>query len=109
MNVTSYQLDGKEVHMVGDYVGVVWNTKQQKKTVKDDSGTVYTAYVQLRYGEPYIDFISVRHSSDVDEVWEDEDIPVDGGLGLDEAIKVSEELKLAIEYLSTIITRRENS
>ena len=106
MDITSYQFEGREIHMVGDYVGVVWNTKPQKKTVKDDSGTVYTAYLQFRYGEPYIDFVSIRHSRDNDEAWEDEDSPVDGGLGLEKSIRLSEELTLAIEYLSTIITKR---
>jgi len=106
MDITHYQFNGREVHMVGDYAGVVWNTKPQKKTVKDDSGTVYTAYLQFRYGEPYIDFVSIRLSHDEDEAWEGEDSPVDGGLGLDEAIQLSKELTLAIEYLSTIITKR---
>ena len=109
MNVTPYQFPEKEVHMVGDYVGVVWNTVQQKKTMKDASGLVYTAYAPLRHGEPYIDFVSIRHSRDNDEVREDEDSPVDGGLGLEKSIRLSEELTLAIEYLSTIITKRENS
>ena len=38
MEATIYHLTKKEVHMLGDYVGVVWNTKRKKKTIKGDDG-----------------------------------------------------------------------
>ena len=99
-SATIYHLDGKEVHMLGDYVGVVWNTTRKKKTIKGEDGLTYEAYAPVRDGIPYIDFLRIRNKNG--EVWEDEDSPVDGGLSGQEALQVAQELALAIEYLATV-------
>jgi len=104
MEATIYHLPEKEVHMLGDYVGVAWNTKLKKKTLKGEDGLTYTAVVPVRDGEPYIDFLWIR-GTDEDgegEIWEDEDSPVDGGLSAEQALQVSRELALAVEYLKTV-------
>lgn len=100
MEATIYYLEGKEAHILGEYVGVVWNTKRQKKTIKGEDGLEYVAYMPVRDGEPYIDFLWIREMDG--EVFEDEDCPVDGGLSAKEALKVSKELVLAVEYLKTV-------
>ena len=105
METTIYHLLEKEAHMLGDCVGVVWNTKLKKKTLKGEDGLTYTAVVPVRDGQPYIDFLWIHESEHDDgdgEVWEDEDSPVDGGLNAEEALHVSRELALAVEYLKTV-------
>jgi len=106
MEATVYHLPEKEVHMLGDYVGIVWNTKRTKKTLRGEDGLTYTAVVPVRDGQPYIDFLLIRGVDDTDpqesEAWEDEDSPVDGGLDAQQALQVSRELALAVEYLKTV-------
>ena len=100
MQATIYHLPEKEVHMLGDYVGVVWNTTRKKKTIRGEDGLTYEAYAPVRSGEPYIEFLDIR--TDDADVWEDEDSPVDGGLSGEEALQVSQELAFAVEYLKTV-------
>ena len=102
MNVTIYHLQEKEVHMLGDYVGVVWNTVRKKKTLRGEDGLTYEAYAPDRNGNPYIDFLWIREAEPDGEIWEDEDSPVDGGLSGEEALQGSQELVLAVEYLKTV-------
>ena len=45
MEATIYHLPGKEAHMLGDYVGVVWNTKLKKKTLRGEDGLTNCAKV----------------------------------------------------------------
>jgi len=100
MEATIYHLPEKEVHILGKYVGIVWNTVNKKKTLKDASGFIYVAYVPLRNGNPYIDFLWIREIDG--EMFEDENSPVDGGLNAEQALQVSRELALAVEYLKTV-------
>ena len=97
MEPSIYHLENKEVHMFGDYVAVVWNCEQEKRTLKGEDGIIYRADVPVRNGTPYIDFISLQH--DGEEVYEDDDSPVDGGLNAGQALQVAQELELAARYL----------
>jgi hypothetical protein len=96
-----YRLHSKEVHMFGDYVGVVWNTEQKKRTIIGEDGLAYSAQVAVRSGEPYIDFVWIR-GEDADEPWEDEDSPVEGGLDADSAVQIATELQRAAIYLRSL-------
>ena len=96
-----YHLSEKEVHMVGEVVGVVWNTKTMKKRLIGDDGLEYKAEVQVREGNPYIDFFNIRE--DNEEFYEDEDSPVDGGLDASFAEKVAYEILEAVKYYKTVI------
>lgn len=87
---------GREIHMMGDYVGVCWNTTEAKITIEKD-GKTYHATENVRSGEPYIAFaILFQHG---DEWYEDEDSSVAGGLSVEAAEAVRDELTLAIQYL----------
>jgi hypothetical protein len=99
--ITIYHLAEKEVHMVGDYVGVVWPTKEQKKALPGYDGLIYHAPVNVRSGDPYIDFLTIRKDDRRDEFYEDEDSPADGGLSMDTAKQMAEELLRAVEYIKT--------
>ncbi|MDO8673080.1 MAG: hypothetical protein Q7O66_16855 [Dehalococcoidia bacterium] len=98
--VTIYHLDEKEVHMVGDYVGVVWNTTELRKELIGPDGLTYRAKVKARDGKPYIDFVWIRGEGK--DAWEDDDSPVAGGFGGKTALQVSKELALAVEYLARV-------
>jgi hypothetical protein len=88
---------GKEAHMMGDCVAVCWNVVPKTKVITKD-GIDYKAEVYVRTKvSPYIDFINLRE--DENEVWEDDDSPVDEGLSLEMAEKIHKELGEAIEYL----------
>ena len=93
-----YILDEKEVHMIGNYVGVVWNVTKKQKTIKGEDGVTYRAEVPVRDGDPYIDFISIREY-DNDTPVEDEDSPVEGGLNTKAAAQIITELYDAISYI----------
>ena len=87
----------KEAHMMGDCVAVCWNVVPKTKVITKD-GIDYKAEVYERTkAAPYIDFINLREHDE--DIWEDEDSPVDGGLSLEQAVKIQEELGKAIEYL----------
>ena len=92
-----YYLDEKEVHMFGDYVGVVWPTRDVTTKSVDAEGNRVTTTKRVRASSPYIDFLWIRETDG--EVYEDDDSPVSGGLALKQAAKVVQELLLAIEYL----------
>lgn len=96
-----YQLSEKEVHMVGDVVGVVWRTETKTKQITGEDGLKYRAEVPVRDGEPYISFFNIREDRD-GEFYEHDDSPVDGGISAEYAKKVADELLLAIEYLKTV-------
>ena len=93
-----YYLDEKEVHMMGDYVGVVWNTRDVTTKTIDAQGRHITTTEGVRNGSPpYIDFLRIRDADS--DPYEDDDSPVSGGLTLKEAAKIAQELLLAVEYL----------
>jgi|SRR3990172_4918823 len=94
MKPTIYFLNEKEVHMFGDYVGVVWNLRIQRQKFKGEDGLIHISESKVR-GKPYIDFIIISQEGNKDP-WEE---PYEGGLYLNDAIKVSKELKEAIRYL----------
>lgn len=87
--------------MVGDYVGVVWNTSPQRKEIRGEDGETYSATVQLRSGAPYIDFLTIRESKD-EGFYEDEDSPAEGGLSASAAEQIATELRLAVDYLNFV-------
>lgn len=98
-----YVFSEREVHMMGDKkygVCVAWNMKNQIKTLKDDQGTVYTASVPARSGEPYIDFTAIRNADG--DAFEDEDSPVRGGISPEFALKLAVDLQAAVEYLKEL-------
>ena len=109
MTVKIYNLDEKEVHMMGDYVGVVWPTEKVKKKLKGDDGLTYTAEISVRktdaiYGDtyPYIDFLDIREDShEAGEFYEDDDSPVIGGIDVKQAMQIAQELASAIHYIET--------
>lgn len=100
-----YQLSEKEVHMVGDCVGVVWNTRREKRILTLEDGVKYRAEIPVREGEPYIDFFTIRESDG--EFYEDDDSPVQGGLDCKFAEQIAEELRAAIEYFKQVASRAQ--
>lgn len=94
-----YTIDDREIHMVGEYVGVAWNLRYEKRKIKGEDGLTYTADVPLRDSGPYIDFFSIR--GEEDDWWVDEDSPVEGGIYANMARSVAAELLVAAEYLET--------
>ena len=99
IRVITLKGSNKEVHMMGDCVAVCCKVVPKTKTITKD-GIDYKAEVYVRTKvPPYIDFINIRE--DEDEVWEDDDSPVDGGLSLEMAVKIHKELGEAIEYLKS--------
>ena len=98
---TIYMLE-REIHMIGDSVAVVWNTKPDKKTLVKD-GVKYTAQVRVRAGNPYIDFVTVREyrGNDGPDFVEDDNSPIEGGLSAADATAISKELTAAVEYLKS--------
>lgn len=100
--VVVYHLAEREVHMVGDYVGVCWNTKkvrQQKSII--ENGVTYHAEVKkvVREGRPYIDFLYLRKDEFAGEVYADKDSPVEGGISAKFARQIAAELLVAADYL----------
>lgn len=91
-------LDEKEVHLMGSYVGVVWNVEKKQKTIKGEDGMTYRGEIAVRTGEPYIDFITIREDGE-GEPFEDEDSPVQGGLDTKAAAQIITELYDAISYI----------
>jgi hypothetical protein len=100
IEVIKYLFAEKEVHMTGQYVGVCWNLSQINKEVEADN-TVYSAKVKVRSGKPYISFLSIREAGK-GEYYEDNDSPIDGGIELQTAIVVKQELEAAIDYMNSL-------
>lgn len=98
--ITIHHLREREIHMVGDAVGVCWNTKSEKRAIEGTDGQTYVANVPMRRGDPYIDFVTIRHREGL--VWEDEDSPVDGGMAANYAEGIVQELQAAIAYLRSL-------
>ena len=95
-----YFVSEREVHMVGNSVGVCWNLEEAEKQLKDENEVVYKAKINIRSGRPYIDFVDIR--KDGDSFYVDEDSSVVGGIDVGFAKEIVEELKLAIEYITTL-------
>jgi len=95
--VKKYQTH-REIHMIGDYVAVAWNTREERREIKGEDGLTYKATVQVRSGRPYIDFVTVEETKS-GECYENEDSPVDGGISVNAAEQVARELIEAAAYL----------
>jgi hypothetical protein len=109
-DVTIYHLEEKEVHMLGDYVGVVWNTKRRKKQMKnEEDGLTYEAVVAVRDGAPYIDFPYIREDEHDHTFYEDEDGLIDGGISAQTATQVAGELVTAVEYLTKLKAKEKEA
>jgi hypothetical protein len=101
--VKIYNLTSREVHMMGEYVGVVWHIKSHKEVSQDFlTGTKTTTEKFYKSGKPYIDFLWIRHDDLNDEWYEDEDSPVDGGLSTQQAETIAQELLRAVEYIKRL-------
>lgn len=101
-----YKLEGQqaEIHMLGDSVCVRWNLSHETKTTVIEDVT-YTGNVYKRRGDPFIDFVWMRQ---YDNGWYiDDDSPVDGGLNPEFATALSEELKLAVQYIEWLKENKE--
>jgi hypothetical protein len=98
MDIKIYFLREKEIHMVGDAVGVCWNIHHTTRTIKGEDGLTYRAEVPVRDDDPYIDFVTIREEEG-DTPWEDEDSPVEGGMDVEYAEEIVQELQWAIAYL----------
>jgi hypothetical protein len=97
--------ENKEAHMVGSCVGVCWNIRHRNetRTIIGADGLIYTATAELweRYGNPYIDFLTVLQDKD-GEYYENDNNPVEGGVSIDFARLIASELNSAIAYLHFI-------
>ncbi len=89
------------LHMMGDTVAVVWNTKTEQRHVMMD-GLDFVGSVEVPNGKPYIDFVDVRQDKDDGTFYEDDDSPVAGGMDPKFATKVAKELLLAVEYINQL-------
>lgn len=94
-----YKFAEKEIHMVGDSVGVCWNIKTIKKELVQD-GLTYTARTTVRNGEPYIVFVEIREYDNI--FYESEKNPAVGGIDTARATTFSEELLIACKYIQQI-------
>lgn len=90
-----YYLPEKEVHQFGFYVSVVWNTDEH---VERQGGK--RIVTQVRDGDPYISFLWIRIEGD--EVWEDDDKTISGGLSADQAEDVARGLLAAAAYIRSL-------
>lgn len=81
MKPTIYKFDDKEIHMMGDYVGVV-----------SYSGGMW-----------FISFPWIRINRSNGTAWEDEDSSVSGGISADQAEIVAVELMAAAKHLRELL------
>lgn len=84
-----YKVDGKEIHLFGFYVGVIWSLDTYQRI----DGTP----ISERTGAPYIGFPWIRGEDD--DIWLDEDSTLDGGLSADQADEVAQGLLAAAAYI----------
>lgn len=99
VKVEIYRDTDREVHMVGDNVGVCWRVESRKKTITGEDGLKYTADEIYRCGDPYINFVWIRKDDEGIFLWIDEDSVADCGFGTETAMLLIDELKLAVEYI----------
>ena len=103
MTVAIYTLPEmrREVHMMGSYVGVCLRIEQEKKVIMQD-GIKYLGETWVRNDSipPYIDFLDIRQDKD-GVAYKDDDSPVRGGLSVNNAIQIAQELAEAIHYIQS--------
>ena len=101
MTVKIYQLKdiSREVHMVGNSVGVSFHLKHYTRlAVSAGTRSVTETWVRDPDSTPYINFYDIRQGSD-GEYYKDDDSPVQGGLSPHQAIVIAIELKQACDYI----------
>lgn len=96
--MTQIVITYRELHVIGEYVAVCWNLVPGPTQTCVIDGVEYTAKPRVRSGKPYIDFVTLRRESD-GKAYEDDDIPVVGGISLAFARQIATELERAIAYL----------
>jgi len=87
----------REVHMVGENVGVCWNLKRVEK---ETSNSITWEF--QRIGEPYIDFVWIRKDATTLEYYEDDDNIGRGGMSIRTAKTVAYELLRAVAYIASL-------
>lgn len=93
--------DEKEIHMMGDFVGVVWALRERSYLVNPNDPQNKSMYTKVeRVGKPYISFPVIR--DDYDPPFLDEDKSIAGGLSKEQSAQVARELLMAVEYLEQI-------
>ncbi len=86
----------REIHMIGEDVAVCWNTKEKKLAIEKD-GVIYRATENVRTSEPYIDFVWLIE--DQGRWYENDDNIGDGGIFIEQAEQLADDLTKAIQYL----------
>lgn len=98
VDITIYYVEGYEIHKVGHPhygAAVQYNLKYEKKTLVND-GIEYTADVPVRGHGPYVSLVSIRQFGNKPVL--DEDKPMAGGAGANEARLIGLELIAAADY-----------
>jgi hypothetical protein len=90
----------KEIHQIGSFVSVIWNTDEKAVKSIGPNGECVTTVTAVRNGKPYIDFPALRERDGT--YYEDDDSTVEGGLRVENAEKVAAELLLAVIYLQLL-------
>src|SRR3990167_2695925 len=90
--------NAKEIHMVGEHVGICWTLRSETRTIKGEDGKTYRADVYTRGTKPYIYFVWLRGAEE--SYWEDDDNVGRGGMIAQTAVQVSTELARAAKYLT---------
>jgi len=101
--VRIYRTADREIHrrLGSPDVAVCWNLAKHSTLEQRDGMEIHTTRY-TRHGAPYIAFVWLRRNPDDGSWYEDEDSPVHGGLSLEEATRLREELAWAITYLPTM-------
>ncbi len=91
--------NGREVHMMGNYVGVCFRIEKQTTRTREGNRIITVdTWSKEEYPMPYIDFIRIGYDNK-DEPYIDDDSPVSGGLSAKEADQIINELKMAVNYI----------
>jgi hypothetical protein len=91
----------RELHMMGDCVAVCWNLRNEIVN-RLINGVQFSGVKKVRYGNPYIDFVTVDVDSHTGQNYENDDSSVAGGISPEYAKQIVEELQRAIEYIKTV-------
>ena len=96
-----YDVGHREVHMIGDNVGVCWNLRTVTLTDETDpSGQHTTVTRKVRQEPAYIDFVWLRQYG---STWCEEEGSVGaGGMSPHTALLVAGELQHAVQYLTDL-------
>jgi len=104
-----YDVGHREVHMIGDNVGVCWNLHRVTLPEGSDStGQAVNVTRKVRQEPGYIDFVWMRQ--DGDGTWyQDEDTIAGAGLTPIQAVNLAGELHLAAQYLTEHMQARHDA